>query len=132
MAENTGSIQIGGEIPGLTKTAYMPIRENERNIIHTDDYAKEYGMRGALIGGSTLLSYVLEMLFNYFGENWLQHGRIKVSFLGGGAINGDVVTTHGLVTAREAGNGNTRVTLDVWAVNQNQTKIVVGEASCIQ
>ena len=125
-------IPVGEEIPNLVKTAHMPIRDDERNIIHTEDYAKEFGMRGALIGGSTLLSYVLEMLFNYFGENWLYHGKIKVSFIGGGAINGDVVTAHGLVTAKEAENGNTRLTLDVWMENQKQAKVVVGEASCIQ
>ena len=129
---NKGSIQVGEEIPGFIKTAYMPIEEDARNVIHTDDYAKEFGMRGALIGGSTLLSYVLEMLFNYFGEKWLYHGKIKVSYIGGGAINGDVVTAHGLVKAIEPENGNTRLTLEVWMENEKQAKIVVGEASCIR
>ena len=129
---NKGSIQVGEEIPGFIKTAYMPIEEDARNVIHTDDYAKEFGMRGALIGGSTLLSYVLEMLFNYFGEKWLYHGKIKVSYIGGGAINGDVVTSHGLVKAIEPENGNTRLTLEVWMENEKQAKIVVGEASCIR
>jgi len=125
-------IKAGEEIPGLTKTAYMPIDPNTRNVIHTDEYARDSGMRGALIGGSTLLSYVLEMLYNYFGENWQYHGRINVSFIGGGAVNGDVVTAHGLVKAVEQEEAGTRLKLDVWLENLDRAKIVVGEASCIQ
>lgn len=132
MERTTKQINIGEEIPSLTKTAYMPIDPNIRNVIHTDDYAQDFGMRGALIGGSTLLSYVLEMLYNYFGENWLYHGKIKVSFVGGGAINGDVVTAHGQVSAVEAGEDGNRLILDVWMDNQDGSKIVIGEASCIQ
>lgn len=126
------TIQVGEEIPSLTKTARMRIDPQARNLIHTDDYAREFGMRGALIGGSTLLSYVLEMLFRYFGENWLYHGKINVSFIGGGAINGDVLTAHGLVTSTEQEEAGTRLNLDVWMENQMGAKIVVGQASCIQ
>lgn len=132
MARVARTMRAGEEIPSLTKTAYMPIDPQGRNLIHTDDYARDFGMRGALIGGSTLLSYVLEMLYNHFGENWLYHGKINVSFIGGGAINGDVVTAHGLVTAVEQEDAGTRLKLDVWMENQDQGKVMVGEASCIQ
>jgi len=125
------TVQVGEEIPSLTKTAYMPIDPQARNPIHTDDYARQFGLRGALIGGSTLLSYVLEMLFNYFGEKWLYHGKIGVSFIGGGAINGDLLTAHGLVTAIETEEAGTRIKLDIWMENQTGAKVVVGEASCI-
>jgi acyl dehydratase len=109
----------------------MPIDPNTRNVIHTDDYARDFGMRGALVGGSTLLSYVVEMLYNYFGDNWLYHGKIKVSFIGGGAINGDVVTAHGQVSAVEPAENGDRIVLDVWLENQMKEKVVIGEASCI-
>lgn len=132
MAGVARTIRAGEEIPSLTKTAYMPIDPEGRNLIHTDDYARDFGMRGALIGGSTLLSYVLEMLYNHFGENWLYHGKINVSFIGGGAINGDVLTAHGLVTAVEKEEVGTRLKLDVRMENQDQATVVVGEASCIQ
>ena len=125
-------LRVGEEIPGLTKTAFMPIDPEARNVIHTDDYAKRFGLRGALVGGSILLSYVLEMLYNYFGQKWLYHGKINVSFIGGGAINGDVLTAHGLVTSTEQEETGTRLNLDIWMENQTGDKIVVGEASCIQ
>ena len=131
MEKTTGRPEIGQEIPALQKTAYMPIDPNTRNVIHTDDYAREFGMRGALVGGSTLLSYVLEMVYGYFGYGWYTQGKIRVSYIGGGAINGDAVTARGLITALEPADGGTRVTLDVWMENQLQSKIVVGQASCV-
>lgn len=124
-------LQPGDEIPGLTKTAAMPDDAGVRNPIHEDQFAREHGMRGALIGGSTLLSYVLEMLFVHFGDVWYSQGRIGVSFIGGGAIPGDVVTARGRVKAIEQAGSESRVHLDVWMENQNGAKIVVGEASCL-
>ena len=132
MERATRTIKAGEKIPGLTKTAFMPIDPESRNVIHTDDYARRMGLRGALIGGSTLLSYMLEMLYNYFGQNWLYHGKIKVSFIGGGAINGDVLTAHGLVTSIKREEDGKRLNLDIWMESQVGTKIMVGEASCIR
>ena len=125
-------LRAGEEIPSLSKTAFMPIDPEARNVIHTDDYARRFGLRGALVGGSILLSYVLEILCNYFGQEWLYHGKINVSFIGGGAINGDVLTAHALVTSTEQEETGTRLNLDIWMENQTGGKIVVGKASCIQ
>jgi len=132
MEKAVKTVKVGEEIPGLLKTAYMPVDPEQRNLIHTDDYAKRAGMRGGLVGGSILLSYVMEMLYNYFGQNWLYQGKINVSFVGGGAVNGDVLTARGLVTSAEPEEGSARLKLDVWMENQAGIKIVVGEASCIR
>ena len=132
MKDSEKQIVIGMEIPALTKTAIYPIEEDARNPIHTNDYAKKHGMKGALVGGSTLLSYILEMLVDYFGQNWLTQGKIKVSFIGGGAINGDVVTAHGRIKGKEDHDEGSLLSLDVWLENQKKEKIVVGEASCIR
>jgi acyl dehydratase len=125
------NLQTGEEIPGLTKTAFMPIEQDARNPIHTDDYAQKHGMRGALVPGSTLLSYMLEMLYNTFGEKWLTSGKIKVSFIGGGAVNGDQIATHGRVKSIDSQAGGNRIILDLWMENQNGVKVMVGEASCL-
>jgi len=42
------------------------------------------------------------------------------------------VTAHGVVTGIEAEEAGDKLKLDIWMENQRQTKIVVGEASCIQ
>ena len=128
---NKENMQIGQEIPGLSKTAFTPIEEDARNPIHTEEYAKEHGMRGALVPGSTLLSYMLEMLYNTFEEKWLNHGKINVSFIGGGALNGDQITIHGKAKSIDPQETGNRVTLDLWMENQDGVKIMVGEASCL-
>ena len=126
------TIQTGEEIPTLTRTASLPPNPGGRNVIHDNEYAKQQGLRGGLIGGSTLLGYVLQMLYNHFGQNWLHHGKINVSFIGGGAIDGDVLTGHGKVTSAAQEEAGTRLSLDVWLENQTGAKVVVGQASCIQ
>ena len=128
---NKEYIQIGQEIPGLSKTAFTPIEQDARNPIHTDEYAQKHGLRGALVPGSTLLSYMLEMLYNTFEEKWLRHGKIKVSFIGGGALNGDQITAYGKVKSIDPQEGGNRITLDLWMENQDGVKIMVGEASCL-
>ncbi len=132
MEKATPPVKLGDEIPVLVKTAYMPIDPNARNVIHTDDYARDFGMRGALIGGSQLLSYILEMLYGYFGNNWYSQGRIKVSYVGGGAINGDVLTAHGRLREVQPEAAEERLWLDVWLSNQTGDRVAVGEASCTQ
>ncbi len=134
MKKGVKTIQVGEEIPGVTKKAIMFTDPHEGpNVVHTDEFAKKMGLRGGLIGGSTLLSYVLEMLYDQFGQNWLSHGKINVSFISGGAINGDVCITHGVVKSIEQEADGTRVNLDVWMENQmlDGAKIIVGEASCL-
>jgi acyl dehydratase len=126
------NLQIGQEIPVLSKTAFTPIEQDARNPIHTDEYAQNHGMRGALVPGSTLLSYMLEMLYNTFGEEWLHSGKINVSFIGGGALNDDQITAHGRVKSIESGEGDERIRLELWMENQNGVKIMVGEASCLK
>jgi acyl dehydratase len=125
------NIEIEQEIPVLSKTAFTPIEQDARNPIHTDEYAQKHGMRGALVPGSTLLSYMLEMLYNTFGEKWLNEGKINVSFIGGGALNDDQITAHGRVKSIESGEGGDRIGLELWMENQKGVKIMVGEASCL-
>lgn len=122
---------IGTEIPVLTRTAYAPSEADARNPIHTDEYARQHGLRGALVPGSILLGYVLEMLHRTFADTWLHTGRIRVSFIGGGAINGDRLTAHGRVKASIEEDQGRRVVLDLWMENQKGVKILVGEADCL-
>ncbi|MCP4755709.1 MAG: hypothetical protein GY866_33005 [Proteobacteria bacterium] len=122
----------GDEIPDLTKAVYVAGKSDSRNVIHTDDYAEQYGLKGALVEGSTLLCQVVQMLFGHFGSNWFEHGRIKVSYIGGGAIDGEVLTARGRIKERLMEKDRTRQKLDIWLENRNREKILVGQASCLE
>ena len=128
---NKIQLNVGDTLPSLAKTAYAKVDPQARNVIHTDDFAKDFGMRGALVPGSILLSYVLEMLYDFFGVNWMQHGRINVSFLGGGAINGDHLMAEGKVTSIESSDAGNRLYLDIHLENQDKQVILAGTASCV-
>jgi len=125
------SLKPGDEIPTFTKTMYVYSDPDARNVIHEDEYAKKSGLKGALVEGSKLISHALQMLFQHYGSGWLEHGHIKVSYIGGGAISGDVLTAHGKITELEEASGGTRQHLDIWVENQNQQKVVAGQASCV-
>ena len=131
MKREFGEVVIGYEIPVVTKVAATREWTGETSQIHEADYAEKVGMRGALLGGSQLITYISQMLYGFFGENWLSHGRISVTFVGGGVIPGDVVTAKGRVVRKEDEKPGVRIYLDIWMENQDGRRVVVGTASCL-
>jgi hypothetical protein len=132
MKEHKTQIKIGDEIPSLTKTATMRDWTGESSRIHEDSYAKKVGLRGAILGGSILYSYLVEMLYGYFGDMWFNHGEASVSFIGGGVIAGDRVIMKGVIKDKKPEDFGTRLFLDIWMDNEtNGKKAVVGTASCL-
>ena len=49
--------------------------------IHDDRRAQDLGFRGALIGGSVLLSFIEPLLRDLFGGAWYERGFLKISFI---------------------------------------------------
>jgi hypothetical protein len=132
MKEHKTRIKIGDEIPSLTKIATMREWTGESSRIHEDSYAKKVGLRGAILGGSILYSYLVEMLYGYFGDIWFNHGEASVSFIGGGIIAGDRVIMKGVIKDKKPEDFGTRLFLDIWMDNEtNGKKAVVGTASCL-
>ena len=123
--------EAGMMIPPLEKIAHMPEFDYEITAMHDDEYARKRGFRGNLVGGGFLIGYVLQMLYNYFGAEWMKCGKIDVSFIGGGAISGDRLEATGMIVEKvEAGSGQ-RLFLDLWLDNHTSgKKILVGKASC--
>ena len=125
-------LKEGQEIPSLTKIARMPEDREIINPVHEESYAKKIGLRGALIGGPVLLASVSEMLYKFFGQKWLTQGKIKINYIGGGALDGDRLLARGQISKVTTENGDRRIELEVWVEKENQEKIVVGQASCIK
>ncbi|MBW2244737.1 MAG: hypothetical protein JRH01_22375 [Deltaproteobacteria bacterium] len=48
------------------------------NRIHSDEIAKEYGFRGALVPGVTVSAYLIHPAVAAWGEAWLERGRAQV------------------------------------------------------
>jgi hypothetical protein len=57
--------------------AFNQAPESE-NRIHSDEVAKEYGFRGALVPGVTVSAYLIHPAVEAWGEAWLERGRARV------------------------------------------------------
>ncbi|MFC1885805.1 hypothetical protein ACFLZM_01950 [Thermodesulfobacteriota bacterium] len=125
------NVKVGFNIPSHEKIAHAPSYEDEVTTIHDDEHAQQRGFRGNLVGGGFLLGYTLQMLYRYFGADWMKHGAIEVSYIGGGAINGDRIEGNGVITEKKEEDSGVRLFLDVWLDNTaTGKKILVGKASC--
>jgi hypothetical protein len=52
----------------------------ERNRIHTNAGAQEYGFEGAFVGGVTLYAWCIPTVIEALGEEWLDHGWVNIRF----------------------------------------------------
>ena len=47
--------------------------ESSENKIHSDEIAKKFGFKGALVPGVAVYGHLTLPLVDRFGENWLEH-----------------------------------------------------------
>ena len=52
----------------------------ERNRIHTNAGAQEYGFKGAFVGGVTLYAWTIPTVIDALGGEWLDHGWVNIRF----------------------------------------------------
>ena len=52
----------------------------ERNRIHTNSGAQEYGFEGAFVGGVTLYAWCIPTVIEALGEEWLDRGWVNIRF----------------------------------------------------
>ena len=96
------------------------------NKIHSDDIAKQFGFKGALVPGVTVFSHMTQPLVARYGEAWLARGTAHVRFdkpaydgeLLSVVVNDDADGTHQLVCKNANGDelAHMRATLPAQAV----------------
>jgi len=52
-----------------------------------------------------------------------------VYFIGGGIVDGVMVTVNGIIKDKQMENSRIRLVLDVWMENEEGQKVIVGSAS---
>jgi hypothetical protein len=52
----------------------------QRNRIHTNSGAQEYGFQGAFVGGVTLYAWCIPTVIEALGEEWLDRGWVNIRF----------------------------------------------------
>ena len=61
------------------------------NRIHSDEVAKRFGFKGALVPGVTVFAHMTRPLVERYGERWLARGLAEVRFVKP-AYEGDLLT----------------------------------------
>lgn len=65
--------------------------EQSENRMHSDDVARQFGFKGALVPGVTVFSHMTRPLVERHGEQWLARGSAEVTFFKP-AYEGDLLT----------------------------------------
>jgi len=75
--------------------------EHSENRMHSDDVARQFGFRGALVPGVTVFSHMTRPLVERYGEQWLARGIADVVFFKP-AYEGDLLTVRTRQTGGDA------------------------------
>jgi len=76
--------------------------EQSENRMHSDDVARQFGFKGALVPGVTVFSHMTRPLVERYGEQWLARGVADVTFFKP-AYEGDLLTVRTSAAANGAG-----------------------------
>jgi len=96
--------------PALATEALPPYQvrthnasEQSENRMHSDEVARQFGFKGALVPGVTVFSHMTRPLVEHFGEQWLARGMADVTFVKP-AYEGDLLTVR--TRTAERGDGH--------------------------
>lgn len=125
MGGSISELEVGSELNPVTKIAKNTARGRG---IHDDARARTLGFKGAPVPGVTTLAYVMEVLLNFFGENWTNGGDVDLVF-NIPLYEGEKVTARSIVRDKKVEDSGLRLFLEVWAENEEGTKVAEGTAS---
>ena len=142
MTVAAGDLVPGFSIPSLTrKISAEEIISNSRgreslwgqpaagkNMHNDTETAHSIGARDVVAGGIDTMRVGWELLFNSFGERWLNGGKLSCTFINM-VCGGDELTAKGVVREAADGDAADHVYLDIWLENQDGEKVIVGRAS---
>lgn len=113
----------------LVNQEHMTLFEDEGRInIHTDDdFARAHALPAAVAAGNHTLSFIVEMLHDAFGEDYLHDSSLDVRFVAP-VYAGDRVRAGGVITQREPSATGQRLTVAVWCENQRGRLVAAGIA----
>lgn len=138
MTYATKELQIGAEIVPKTYditqekinvyARYVSFGKDGKNIHTDDEVARQAGLPRALAHGRYPIGYLSECMRNFFGQGWVQGGRLDVTLVKG-IYPADTITVKGRITGKIPDGNAIRLILDVWLENQHGEKVTLGTAS---
>jgi acyl dehydratase len=115
--------EVGTEIDGVKKVAVVQIMGSRHwgrvNPIHFDPVtAAKHGFKAPIQTGMMSAAYLAETCVNFFGASFFQNSTIEGKFVRP-VYAGEVITTHGVVTDKVSEGDGYRLTVNLWADNQD-------------
>ena len=124
---------VGSELPEFRIRAKnvqaRADRASEENI-HDDSTAQRLGFQRGFVAFGQSLSWMSEMLLDYFGPAYYETGRFECRFAAP-VFDDDDVTVRGEVRERVQEPGGVRLVCDVWMEKTDGTRAVAGAASAL-
>jgi len=113
----------------LVNQEHMTLFEDEGRVnIHTDDeFARAHDLPAAIAAGNHTLSFIVELLHDAFGDDYLHDSVLDVRFVAP-VYAGDRVRAGGVITQREPSATGQRLTVAVWCENQRGRLVAAGTA----
>lgn len=126
----TRDTPVGFELIGVKKKAAIQLMGSRLwgrfNPNHWDPvYAAQAGLAAPIQTGEMSSAYLAEMCVNYFGRTFFTGARMVCKYVNSTYAN-EVISTHGLVTAKTPKGDGFRFTVEIWAQNADGEKKTVG------
>jgi acyl dehydratase len=122
MQRATPETPVGFELDGVKKVAVIQIMGSRHwgrvNPIHFDPVtAAQHGFKAPIQTGMMSAAYLAETCVNFLGASLFENATMEGKFVRP-IYAGEVITTHGVVKAREPEGDGVRLTIDLWADNE--------------
>jgi acyl dehydratase len=122
MEHASAATPIGYELDGVKKRAVIQLMGSRHwgrvNPIHFDPVtAAEHGFKAPIQTGMMSGAYLAETCVNFFGEAFFRNATMEGKFVKP-IYAGEVITTHGIVKAKEPEGTGYRLTVELWADNE--------------
>jgi acyl dehydratase len=96
--------------------------------IHTDlEFARSCGLQTRSVSATQYMGYLIELLIDLFGENWLSHGKMDLKFIAVVAV-GDRLVPKAVIISKESEGPRTKFFLEIWCEDQHNNKVTIGTA----
>ena len=125
---DSGSVLPDLRKPPITKMQLVKYAgaSGDYNLIHTDDEtARTVGLDGVIAHGMLSMAFLGEYLCWLAGPDSVRQLSVRFVEM---VRPGDTLTCRGRVKVRTSGNAGRHLQLEVWAENQRDERVTVGEA----
>jgi acyl dehydratase len=124
----TASTAPGTVLPPIRVHTVNSARESTGSI-HDDAKAREMGYAAGFVPGVTVLGYMLRLMHESFGDDWLRTGRFT-GRLRRPTYAGVEVTVEGNIVEPPARENDGRVTVALRVLDPDGGVTALGTASC--